>query len=72
IKTAYEFNDEQKKRLKEKLESLLNKKVGFSFEIDKSLVGGFIAQVNDTVYDASLKHQLDLLRTQLLEGGIYT
>jgi len=72
IKTAYEFNDEQKKRLKEKLESLLNKKVGFNFEIDKSLVGGFIAQVNDTVYDASLKHQLDLLRTQLLEGGIYT
>ncbi|MGE5846338.1 MAG: F0F1 ATP synthase subunit delta, partial [Ignavibacteria bacterium] len=61
-----------KKRLKEKLESLLNKKVGFSFETDKSLVGGFIAQVNDTVYDASLKHQLDLLRTQLLEGGIYT
>ncbi len=59
IKTAFEFTDEQKKRLKEKLESLLNKKVGFSFEIDKSLVGGFIAQVNDTVYDASLKHQLE-------------
>ncbi len=71
IKTAYEFTDEQKKRLKEKLENFLNKKVGFSFKIDKSLIGGFVAQVNDTVYNASLKHQLDLLRVQLLENSSY-
>jgi F-type H+-transporting ATPase subunit delta len=69
IKTVYEFDEEQKKRLKQKLENLLKKKVGFNFQIDKSLVGGFIAQVNDTVYDASLKHQLELLRVQLLENS---
>jgi F-type H+-transporting ATPase subunit delta len=72
VKTAYEFTGEQKKKLNEKLELFLNKKVGFTFEIDKSLIGGFIAQVNDTVYDASLKHQLDLLRVRLLENNGYT
>lgn len=68
VKTAHEFSEEQKKRLKDKLEKMLNKKVSFNFQIDKSLVGGFIAQVNDTVYDASLKHQIELLRLQLLEN----
>lgn len=71
VKTAFEFTDEQKKRLKEKLENLFNKKVSFYFQIDKSLIGGFVAQVNDTVYDASIKHQLEMLRTQLLEDKSY-
>ncbi|HVO74840.1 MAG TPA: ATP synthase F1 subunit delta [Ignavibacteriaceae bacterium] len=71
VKTAYEFTNEQKKKLKERLESLLKKKVGLIFQIDKSLVGGFIAQVDDTVYDASIMHQLDLLRNRLLESSIY-
>jgi F-type H+-transporting ATPase subunit delta len=48
-----------------KLEELTSKKVRLSFSIDKSLVGGFVAQVGDTVYDGSVRRQLEILRRQL-------
>jgi F0F1-type ATP synthase delta subunit len=33
------------------------------------LKGGFTIQFNDTVWDASVRHQLDLLRKKFLEGA---
>lgn len=70
IKAAQEFSEEQAKQLKAKFEGMLNKQVRFKFEIDKSIIGGFIARVGDTVYDASIKHQLNILKKQFAEGGI--
>ncbi len=52
------MTDDQKKKLKENFEKLLKKKVKFNFVIDPGVVGGFVAKVGDTVYDASLKNQL--------------
>src|SRR5690606_16845767 len=53
--SAEEFNEEQVNQLRNKFESLLNRKVRFRFSIDKSIIGGFVARVEDTVYDASIK-----------------
>ena len=58
VKSSIELGDDQKKKLKEKFEKLLNKKVKFNFSIDPKIVGGFVAKVGDTVYDASLKNIL--------------
>ncbi len=69
VKTAFEFNDSQKDHLKDKLEGLLNKKVNFKFTLDASVIGGFIAKVGDTVFDASIKHQLENLKKQFLQGS---
>jgi F-type H+-transporting ATPase subunit delta len=68
VKTAQEFTNEQTSTLKNKFESLLSKKVNFKFEIDNSIIGGFIARVGDTVYDASISNQLSLLKKQFAEG----
>jgi F-type H+-transporting ATPase subunit delta len=68
VKTALEFTPEQTSVLKKKFEGLLNKKVNFKFEIDKSILGGFVARVGDTVYDASISNQLNLLKKQFAEG----
>jgi F-type H+-transporting ATPase subunit delta len=68
VATSTEFTDGQKKILQSRLESILKKKVKLNFKIDLNLVGGFIAKVGDTLYDASIKHQLDLLRKQFLTG----
>jgi F-type H+-transporting ATPase subunit delta len=68
VTTATEFTDDQKKILQSRLENVLKKKVRLNFKIDLNLVGGFIAKVGDTLYDASIKHQLDLLRKQFLTG----
>lgn len=69
VKTAFEFDEDQKEHLKNRLEKFLNKKANLKFITDKNIVGGFIAKIKDTVYDASLKHQLDILKKQFLLGG---
>ncbi len=70
VTTAVDFSNEQKNVLQNKLEKILNKKVRLNFKSDTKLVGGFIAKVDDTLYDASIKHQLELLKKQFLTGDI--
>ncbi len=70
IKSAFELSREQKKMIEQRFESLLNKKIVASYQIDEKVIGGFVAKVKDTVYDASIAHQLELLRQQLLKGSL--
>jgi F-type H+-transporting ATPase subunit delta len=70
VKTVYEFSEEQKRTLTEYLEKTLDKKVRLTFTIDEDLIGGFVAKAGDTLFDASLQHQLGLLKNQLLYGSI--
>ena len=70
MRTAFELNDDQKEVLKIRFEKILNKKAIMIFKVDNNLVGGFIAQVGDTVYDASMKHQLELLKKEFVQGGL--
>lgn len=70
VTTSTEFSKEQKNVLQSKLEKILDKKVRLNFKTDMKLVGGFIAKVDDTLYDASIKHQLELLKKQFLTGDI--
>lgn len=68
LRAPFEFNEKDSSKVREKLEKLTNKKVRVSFSIDKSLVGGFLAQVGDTVYDGSVRRQLELLKEQLSDN----
>ncbi len=65
ITSAIELTANQKEKLNNKLEALLNKKVISDFSINSSLIGGFKAKFNDTVIDASVQHQLELLKKKL-------
>ncbi len=69
VKVAFDFSAEQKNSLNQKLRNILNKKVELSYSIDNELIGGFVAQVGDTLYDASISHQLDLLRKEFIQGS---
>lgn len=70
VTSATEFSSEQKSVLQGRLEKILDKKVRLNFKTDSNLVGGFVAKVNDTLYDASISHQLELLKKQFLTGEI--
>jgi F-type H+-transporting ATPase subunit delta len=71
VKTSVPFNDAQTKDLKVRLESIINKKVQLSFVIDKNIMGGFIARVGDTLYDASIRNQLSNLKRKFLQGSTF-
>ncbi|MCL4510881.1 MAG: ATP synthase F1 subunit delta [Bacteroidetes bacterium] len=70
LKAPYEFDEKDRAMAHSKLEELTNKKVRVSFSLDKSLVGGFLAQIGDTVYDGSVRRQLEILKKQLSENSL--
>lgn len=69
VLVAAEFTDSQKDELKNKLQNTLQKKVRMNYKVDEKILGGFIVQAGDTVYNSSIKHQLDLLRKHFNEAS---
>ena len=69
VTTAFDVTNEQIANLKNMFESILKKTVIIKIKIDKNIIGGFIAQVGDTVYDASITHQIYLLKKEFKQGG---
>jgi F-type H+-transporting ATPase subunit delta len=72
VSVASEFTDSQKNELQNKLQNTLKKKVRMNYKVDEKILGGFILQAGDTVYNASIKHQLDLLRKHFIEASPIT
>jgi F-type H+-transporting ATPase subunit delta len=67
ISSAVELKDLLKKEMVARLEKETSKKVFPEYSVDSKLIGGFIIKVEDKVIDASVKHQLELLRKKFLE-----
>ncbi|SRR5581483_3854443 len=69
IQSASPLTEKERMELEAKLERMTGKRIHAEFTIDPSLRGGFVARMGDAMVDASLRHQLELLREQFLEGG---
>lgn len=72
VRVATELAEDLKKRLQERLEQLTKKNVRMLLRIDREIRGGFVARVGDTVFDGSVKRQLELLREKFGEGALHT
>lgn len=66
VAAAVEFASSQERTLHDRLERYTQKKVRLRFTLDKSIKGGLVIRIGDTVLDASITHQLDLLRERLV------
>lgn len=67
-RTTVKFSDAQEKALVRRIEESTKKKVRISYVLDPALKGGFLVQHEDTVWDASVRHQLELLRKRFAAG----
>ncbi len=67
VKSAVELSDLLKQKIEQKLAVRTSKNVKADYVVDSSIIGGFIVQVSDNVIDASVKHQLELLRRKFSE-----
>lgn len=70
ITSARDFDEILRKKIVGELESKLNKTVIPSFRVDLKIKGGLMIRVEDWVYDASVRNQLNQLRTKLIEGKL--
>jgi F-type H+-transporting ATPase subunit delta len=69
VSSAVALNKQQEKGLVKQLEGYTGKKVQVQYSLDRSLQGGFTARIGDTVFDASIRHQLELLRKKFIADG---
>ena len=67
VKTAVKLSQQQTAQLKQRFETYSKKKVNIDLSLDKQLIGGFVACIGDTVFDGSVKQQLELLRKRFTE-----
>lgn len=68
VTAARELSDGQMGELRSNLEKLTGKKVHLNFEINKEIIGGVVTRIGSTVYDSSVKTQLENLKEQLING----
>jgi F-type H+-transporting ATPase subunit delta len=66
LTTAVELDGSQRALVQERLEQLTAKRIRLETKVDKSIIGGFIARVGDTLIDASLRTRLQVMRQDLL------
>lgn len=68
ITTARELNKDERAMLESDLERVVGKKIKASYEQDPAVLGGAIARVGGTIYDGSVKGQLERIRQQLVNN----
>jgi F-type H+-transporting ATPase subunit delta len=62
ISSARELGDAEKRALEAQIEKTTGKKVRARYALDSSLLGGALVRVGSTIYDGSVKGQLEKIR----------
>ena len=65
ISSARALGDAEKQELDRALRTRTGKQVQMSFSLDPSLIAGVLARVGSTIYDGSVRGQLERLRSEL-------
>jgi F-type H+-transporting ATPase subunit delta len=68
VSSARQLSDPEKQMLEVEIAKMTGKKVRARYAQDASLLGGAVVQVGSTIYDGSVKGQLERIREQLMEG----
>jgi len=67
ITSALELNSQQRDEVAARLQALTGKKVRMEVSVDPALIGGLVAQVGSTIYDGSIRQQLNTFRNNLTQ-----
>ena len=65
VTTARPVPDNMRQGLQQKLTALTQKKVRLNFEQDPELIGGLVTRIGSTVYDGSVRNQLQLIKEKM-------
>jgi F-type H+-transporting ATPase subunit delta len=68
VTSARPLSETEKAEIRASLEKLTRKKVNLNYKIDEKIIGGVVTRVGSTIYDGSVKTQLENLREELVNG----
>jgi F-type H+-transporting ATPase subunit delta len=69
--SAIPLTTDEVDRVKLRLNKLTGSSIEISTEVDPAIIGGVIAFVGDKIIDCSIRHELEVLREQLLELKVH-
>jgi F-type H+-transporting ATPase subunit delta len=65
VSAAQDLSESQRRALTDTLSSVAGRQARLEFATDPSLLGGVVARIGSTIYDGSVRGQLDALRRRL-------
>ena len=65
VAAARDLSEVQRQAINSRLEDLTGKRIRVRFTVDQALIGGLVARIGSTVYDGSLRGQLNTLGRRL-------
>jgi F-type H+-transporting ATPase subunit delta len=68
VVSARDLQESERSELRSNLEKLTRRRVNINYQIDRDLIGGVVTRIGSTVYDGSVKTQLENLKEQLVNG----
>jgi F-type H+-transporting ATPase subunit delta len=68
LETAMTMSPDQQANTRTTLEKVTGRRVRLTVNVDPGIIGGAVARVGSTVYDGSLKTQLNVLRRRMSGG----
>jgi F-type H+-transporting ATPase subunit delta len=69
VTTARPLPPAAQEALRQRLGGLTGREVRLRFAVDESLIGGVVTQIGSTVYDGSVRGQLQQVRQRMLGGA---
>jgi F-type H+-transporting ATPase subunit delta len=65
VKSAQPLSEDQRNNVQGELSRIAGQQVRCDFQVDEKLLGGVTAKVGSTVYDGSVRAQLENMRQRL-------
>jgi F-type H+-transporting ATPase subunit delta len=69
VTTALPLTEDRARALQTSLAAATGKEVTMATRVDPSILGGVVARIGSTVYDGSVKRQLEKIKERLAAGG---
>ena len=60
------INEDAIKKIIDTIKTFSDKKIDYTIEIDDTLIGGIIVNIGDTVYDYSIKNQINMMKNRFV------
>jgi len=67
VRTARPLSEARQATVVEGLESITGKRVRPNYGVDPELIGGMVVRIGSTIYDGSVRGQLETLRRKLMD-----
>ncbi len=67
VTTAVQMDTDEAEKLGKYLESVVGAKVSMDVQVNPNIIGGFIARIDDSMIDGSIRNRLQTLKKRLAE-----